>query len=96
MTTRYYLLRRHKRIASKYIRITKRICSRHEDNKKDMLSACCIANFAHAALATILFYFFCLTFIFQLMDKLWSQVSSLLPSGRCLRFLSLYTIAAAN
>ena len=33
-------------------------------------------------------FFFCLTFTFQLLDKLWSQVSSLLPPGTCLQFLS--------
>ena len=32
-------------------------------------------------------FFFCLTFTFQLLDKLWSQVSSLLPPGTCLQFL---------
>ena len=30
----------------------------------------------------------CLLFSFQLLDKLWSQVSSLLPPGTCLPFLS--------
>ena len=38
------------------------------------------------------FFFFLfsfrLTFTFQLLDKLWSQVSSLLPPGMCLQFLS--------
>ena len=33
-------------------------------------------------------FFFGLTFNFQLLDKLWSQVSSLLPPGTCLQLLS--------
>ena len=33
-------------------------------------------------------FIFCLTFTFQLLDKLWSQVSSLLPPGTCIQFLS--------
>ena len=35
-------------------------------------------------------FFFCLshTCTFQLLDKLWTQVSSLLPPGSCLQFLS--------
>ena len=33
-------------------------------------------------------FFFRLTFTFQLLNKLWSQVSSLLPTGTCLPFLS--------
>ena len=32
--------------------------------------------------------FFSHTFTFQLLDKPWSQVSSLLPPGSCLQFLS--------
>ena len=32
-----------------------------------------------------LFFVFRLTFTFQLLDKLWSQVSSLLPPGTCLQ-----------
>ena len=32
--------------------------------------------------------FFFLTFTLRLLDKLWSQVSSLLPPGTCLQFLS--------
>ena len=35
-----------------------------------------------------LFFVFRLTFSFQLLDKLRSQVSSLLPPGTCLQFLS--------
>ena len=34
------------------------------------------------------FFFFSHTFTFQLLDKPWSQVSSLLPPGSCLQFLS--------
>ena len=34
------------------------------------------------------FFFFCLTFTFQLLDKLLSQVSSVLPPGTCFQFLS--------
>ena len=34
------------------------------------------------------FFFFLHTFTFQLLDKPWSQVSSLLPPGSCLQFLS--------
>ena len=34
------------------------------------------------------FHFFGLTFTFQLLDKLWTQVSSFLPPGMCLQFLS--------
>ena len=34
------------------------------------------------------FFFFSHTFTFQLLDKPWSQVSSLLLSGSCLQFLS--------
>ena len=30
--------------------------------------------------------FFCITFTFQLLGKLWSQVSPLLPPGTCLHF----------
>ena len=33
-------------------------------------------------------FIFGLTFTFQLLDKPWSPVSSLLPPGTCLRFLS--------
>ena len=33
-------------------------------------------------------FFFSHTFTFQLLDKPWSQVSSLLPPGCCLQFLS--------
>ena len=36
----------------------------------------------------ILVYNIGLTLTFQLLDKLWSQVSSLLPNGTCLQFLS--------
>ena len=32
------------------------------------------------------FFFFWSHFTFQLLDKLWSQVSSLLPPGTCLHF----------
>ena len=32
------------------------------------------------------FFFFSSHFTFQLLDKLWSQVSSLLPPGTCLQF----------
>ena len=35
-----------------------------------------------------LFLFLFLTLTFQLLDKLWSQVSYLLPPGTCLQFLS--------
>ena len=34
------------------------------------------------------FFFFLHTYTFQLLDKPWSQVSSLLPPGSCLQFLS--------
>ena len=34
------------------------------------------------------FFCFVFTITFQLLDKLWSQVSSLLPPGTCLQFLS--------
>ena len=34
------------------------------------------------------FFFFSQTFTFQLLDKPWSQVSSLLLPGSCLQFLS--------
>ena len=34
------------------------------------------------------FFLFSHTFTFQLLDKSWSQVSSLLPPGSCLQFLS--------
>ena len=34
------------------------------------------------------FFYFRLTFTFQLLDKLCSQASSLLPSGTCLQFSS--------
>ena len=34
------------------------------------------------------FFFFFLIFTFQLLDKPWSQVSSLLPPGSCLQLLS--------
>ena len=34
-----------------------------------------------------LFYFFSHTFAFQLLDKPWSQVSTLLPPSSCLQFL---------
>ena len=37
---------------------------------------------------TFFFFFFPHTFAFQLLDKPWSQVSSLLPPGFCLQFLS--------
>ena len=40
------------------------------------------------AFDTFFFFFFYLNFSFQLLDKLWSQVSSLLPPGTCLQFLS--------
>ena len=46
---------------------------------------------AHGFLLRVhLFFFFFLshTFTFQLLDKPWSQVSSLLPPGSCLQFLS--------
>ena len=33
-------------------------------------------------------FFFLDTFTFQLLDKPWSQVSSLVPPGSCLQFLS--------
>ena len=33
-------------------------------------------------------FFLCPTFTFQLLDKLWSQVSPLLPPSTCLQFLS--------
>ena len=36
---------------------------------------------------TFFFLFFSLL-LFQLLDKLWSQVSALLPPGTCLQFLS--------
>ena len=36
----------------------------------------------------VAFFFFRLAFTFQLLDKLWSQVSSLLSPGTCLQFLS--------
>ena len=36
----------------------------------------------------LLYIYFGLTFTFQLLDKLWSQVSSLLPPGTCLQFLT--------
>ena len=34
----------------------------------------------------IIFFYFSLTSTFQLLDKPWSQVSSLLPPGSCLQF----------
>ena len=34
--------------------------------------------------------------LFQLLDKLWSQVSSLLPPGTCLQFLSLLDVVEAE
>ena len=37
---------------------------------------------------TLFFFFFLHTFAFQLLDKPWSQVSSLLLPGSCLQFLS--------
>ena len=39
-------------------------------------------------LACCAFFFFFHTSTFQLLDKPWSQVSSLLPPGSCLQFLS--------
>ena len=36
----------------------------------------------------VFFFFFSHTFTFQLLDKPWSQVSSLLPLGSCLHFRS--------
>ena len=36
----------------------------------------------------VVVYFFSQTSTFQLLDKPWSQVSSLLPPGSCLQFLS--------
>ena len=44
------------------------------------------------------FLFFVSLLLFQLLDKLWSQVSSLLPRGTCLQFLSGmgFSIPAAN
>ena len=37
----------------------------------------------------LVIFLFCLTYtFFQLLDKLWSQVSSLLPPGTCLQFSS--------
>ena len=43
---------------------------------------------AAVVVVVVVCVFCCLTFTFQLLDKLWSQVSSLLPPGTCLQFLS--------
>ena len=43
--------------------------------------------FVPGACYDMIFFFFLHTFTFQLLDKPWSQVSSLLP-GSCLQFLS--------
>ena len=40
-------------------------------------------------------YFFPHTFAFELLDKPWSQVSSLLPAGSCLQFLSRTILCSA-
>ena len=46
-------------------------------------------GFTFSKSSTIFFFFFSShTFTFQLLDKPWSQVSSLLPPGACLQFLS--------
>ena len=43
----------------------------------------------HAASSVVgIHFFFFSHFTFQLLDKPWSQVSSLLPPGSCLQFLS--------
>ena len=44
--------------------------------------------FVRAVVVVVVVVVFCLTVAFQLLDKLWSQVSSLLPPGTCLQFLS--------
>ena len=42
------------------------------------------------------FFFFFSHFTFQLLDKPWSQVSSLLPPGACLQFLSRLLTGFSN
>ena len=43
---------------------------------------------AFACLVALVFVFFSHTFTFQLLDRPWSQVLSLLPPGSCLQFSS--------
>ena len=73
-------------------------CSVHHHQYFPLLSTRPISpnNAAHGTVqrdsvdnkASLFFFSFSHTFTFQLLDKPWSQVSSLLPPGSCLRFLS--------
>ena len=79
-----------KRSACRVYRILA-VVSRHDEDKLKGLvfQLSCSERMMDCILHSArFFFFFAHTSTFQLLDKPWTQVSSLLPPGSCLQFLS--------